>query len=382
MQLQTDHRVCSLAVFSPLAFLLLAGFLLPGANAQQQCLPLQRNPQCMRSSDLDRDALCWRPVNTLAALMACVLKPPNQEELYWCAYFNKNEVQETPNKPDVVGHDCWTPRALIETGAKDRKCKRAFFKSVMDACPLNNDRFLHCICAHHYRDDHLHKLSHCFGDKVLRNAPPTCPQQFLKRSPPPPPQVQGLPSELLEDDGETFFIDTAGRAIFVNENNDPIDEDGNVLRNYNSFFTLGFFDERVKMVGGRTGIHRCFIYPFSNRLWCTQWIVTQDQVHLWQDVSGPPTDATYQNRPTPQTSIATTRTVAPSSAPEPTVTDAPVDSSAIAQVTAVTAVQADSTGMAGTPIASGTKSDKGSAAISNVAPLSLLLGIQLAFLLI
>ncbi|KAJ3487384.1 hypothetical protein NLG97_g6421 [Lecanicillium saksenae] len=298
-----------LSLVASAALLLSAASSVLADDDQNQCTVNRKYP-CEPWINEVHQTGCWTYANDVSSLINCVGSTSNDQ---WCQHFGKNRLgkyDNLANKPE----DCIVPTEVLYAGAMDVNCKRSHVAGTIKRCTrLHPDKsFPSCICS--WVHDHaLQTISRCFkgmGHAVCGIYDKRAVATLSRRDSTESTRL----SEDLEDSGERFYIDTYGRPIFI-------DDDDNVLpdsQDVSDIFPLTYFDHKY-VAGAGPAIQRCYVYPFTDNLWCTEWLVSQEEWDQYADADGPRSGFKEGPSTGAPTSIASTETAAPDTATVPTL---------------------------------------------------------------
>lgn len=116
-----------------------------------------------------------------------------------------------------------------------------------------------------------------------------------------------------QDDGDNFYIDDVGVPLFIKD-------DGNV--DWEAFEEdpepLIHYDELYDVDGGKA-VRRCYMFPYTNIVWCTQWRIGKHDHKTYEHATGKPWGAYIETSYGVTSSIPATQTEAPTSIITPPV---------------------------------------------------------------
>ncbi|TQW01248.1 hypothetical protein IF1G_01179 [Cordyceps javanica] len=338
---------------------------------------------CPGIHSFQTEALCLRRQNKLVDLMSCVApvrKGQSEDEYCDLIFDDPSGYDKYGRAEDPKYVNCVTPRAVILSGSNMPDCLKCWTGGAIRSCPKREPIFSECLCDQNVDDAKLLCLSSCFLFPKGYRFPKFCGTGHSKRALVGPgagldarAQSDRL-SPNLQDVGGTFYIDRGGRPIFLDKNGDPI------FTGPNELYSLPYFDERFG--DGSNGepvlIKRCFVYPYSPRLWCYQWYIRAQQAGDYDYAKGAPPRVTYTSTINHMESVATTQTLAPTSVADPTVTP----TAAVSPITKSGTTDGGKGSQESSGAASTTASGKGSSmAAGNSVPLLVVLGLQVLFVM-
>ncbi|KAM3512559.1 hypothetical protein MY11210_003822 [Beauveria gryllotalpidicola] len=358
------------------AVLLLFGSLILLVEARSSDCHVRRFPLpgCTRYDNRNKpNVRCWTQANNMESLIDCVSSRVSNT---WCPYFTHNEGGRLISELDQLPGSCLSARMVLQQGFRDNSCPMRVVGS-MNACRYDAPSYRGCLCDL-MKEWRLERLRWCFGGPVL---PVNCPRRLAKRSSPVVRREVDLRSPLLKDYDEYedqdvyFYIDDYGRPFFTNAAG--IDLPG---QDVGSIYPLPSYDQLYQYpLDDRQAVRRCYFFPYTAHVWCTQWLLGADDDHekLYPDATGLPQGASVKSSTGVTTSFARTLTKAPgNTTPSPasvtvshTLTGTPVDAAK------QTGTETPTPTETGTGTGTSHSGDAKSAASSAVAPLLAALGV-------